>query len=539
MDDIAFLPTTGEFYRGGIWKRRDDEPKPDPTDPAASGDVDAVEKELEREAIGDDAVQDDSAENGESTDSIVNVESKQRMNTTLRSPGKEVTSPANIAEQNLKTRVARSQSFTSVASAPAIVATDLINVAGTSPSRDNTDWSAEAAARAIAQKARMTENPKLGTDTPSDISGSRPISPKSYSSLEEGMQEDRDKSSKDTETLPSTLKDQSTSAPSDSNKHIATPPIDSPNTPPREHVRRSSAFSIDRDAPLSSRVSQATEAAKEMLKTRFNSYLARRQQSKLEKQILNKDRDLLVNSTRPRTLLPSESAPNFVQKPEDDDVDSGPLPYENERPPIFSPSEISTQSPEYGPSAMTVPSTMASTRSPSTITETPTPNSPPKLPPRSSAVKRPLPPPPLPDRSAPRPIPRRPVPQHPPLAPNSDSGPQTPSSSLEHKESPIRRNQSVDDDDDDDDLLILHISSDEEDAESATSSAKEPENSPTDSSKGRRRALLEDEAVMESPSYGTSKSNRVSAANESAPQWHEKHISDRDMPELMEQGLMG
>lgn len=538
MDDIAFFQTTDEFYRGGIWKRRDDEPQPDPNDPAASGDVAAVEKEMEREAIGDEPVKEDSAGNSESADSTVNLEPTQRMKTTLISSANEPASPVNISEQKLKRRVSRSQSFTSVASAPAIVATDLINVAGTSPSRDNTDWSAEAAARAIAQRARITESPRLGTDTPSDFSGSRPISLKSDSSPEEVAHEDRGESSKDVETLPSLLKDHSASMTPDSNTNTATPPIDSQNTPPREHARRSSAFSMDRDTPLSSRVSQATEAAKEMLKTRFNTYLAKRQQSRLEKQILNKDRDLLVNSAKPRTQLPSESAPDFVQKPEDDDLDSGPLPYEDKKSPMFPPSEYSTLSHGYGPSAsMTIPSTMTNTRSPSIGTETPAPSSPPKLPPRSSVTKRPVPPPPLPARSAPRPIPRRPVPQPPTLPPRSDSGPQTPSSSLEGKDSPIRPNRSVDEDndDDDDDLMILHIPSDEEDAEST----EDNENSPIDSPKGRCRVLPEEEAVMEAQSLGTSKSHRPSAANELAPQWNEKHTSDRDMPELMEQGLMG
>ena len=47
MDDSAFCPTQGEFYRGGIWQRKDEESIPDPNDPAASGDVDAVEKQME------------------------------------------------------------------------------------------------------------------------------------------------------------------------------------------------------------------------------------------------------------------------------------------------------------------------------------------------------------------------------------------------------------------------------------------------------------------------------------------------------------
>ena len=50
----------------------------------------------------------------------------------------------------------------------------------------------------------------------------------------------------------------------------------------------------------------------------------------------------------------------------------------------------------------------------------------------------------------------------------------------------------------------------------------------------------EEEAVLEPSSYGSAKSRRPSVAKESnLPQWSEKQAQDTDMPEIMEQGLMG
>jgi hypothetical protein len=74
MDDIAFLPTNGEFYRGGIWQRKDDEPTEHPEDPATTGDVEAVEKENERFAKGEtpaptDTAKDTSAKDKDADDS--------------------------------------------------------------------------------------------------------------------------------------------------------------------------------------------------------------------------------------------------------------------------------------------------------------------------------------------------------------------------------------------------------------------------------------------------------------------------------------
>ena len=359
MDDTAFLPTQGAFYPGGIWERKGDEIK-DPKDPAARGDVNAVEKEMQEAAESDTVDKDESAENNESVDLVDKVEPNRPLKATLRSPAKETSIPSVASEQNLKNRVVRSQSFTSVSSAPAVVATEIVNVSGTSPFRDNTDWTAEAATRAIAQRTRVTDSPKLSTDSES---GSRPISLQSNSSLEDALQEDQEKNSKVPEIAPLSLLDRSASAP-------PSPTQDAPSAeqlPSLQPPKRSSTFSLDREAALSSRVSQATGAAREMLKTRLNTYLAKRQQSKLEKQILTKDRDLLVNSIKPRTRLPSGSSPNLVEKSEDEDIDSGPLPFENKMSPIFPPNEFSARSPGYGPSAMmTIPSTMANARPPST-----------------------------------------------------------------------------------------------------------------------------------------------------------------------------
>src|SRR5208282_2196966 len=205
MDDTAFLPTKGAFYPGGIWEREDDEIE-NPNDPAARGDVDAVQKEMQEATEGDNVDKEESAENSESVDSVDKLEPKRQLKATLRSPGKETSVPSEASEQNLKSRVVRSQSFTSVSSAPAVVATEIVNVTGTSPSRDNTDWAAEAAARAIAQRARVSDSPKLSTDSES---GSRPISLKSDSSLEDALQEDREKNSKDPEVASLSLPDRS------------------------------------------------------------------------------------------------------------------------------------------------------------------------------------------------------------------------------------------------------------------------------------------------------------------------------------------
>src|SRR5947207_933018 len=243
MDDSPFLPTAGALYPGGIWERKEDEIE-DPNDPAARGDVDAVEKEMEAAALGDSVDKDESAENSEPTDSIDKLKPKRRLKETLRSPAKETSVPSVPSEQNLKSRASRSQSFTSIASAPAIVATEIVNVAGTSPSRDNSDWAAEAAARAIAQRARVTDSPKLSTDSES---GSRPISLKSDSSLDDVLQEDREKSTKDPEIAPLSLADRSASAP-------PSPTHDTPSAerpPTLEPKRLISTFSLDREAALS------------------------------------------------------------------------------------------------------------------------------------------------------------------------------------------------------------------------------------------------------------------------------------------------
>jgi hypothetical protein len=89
--------------------------------------------------------------------------------------------------------------------------------------------------------------------------------------------------------------------------------------------------------------------------------------------------------------------------------------------------------------------------------------------------------------------------------------------------------------------MVLHIPSDDEDAlESAGSSIKEAGRSPTESQYDRRRVVQEEEAVLEPSSYGSGKSRRSSAAKDlTLPQWSEKPAQDTDMPEIMEQGLMG
>src|SRR5271163_2352441 len=115
MDDIAFLPTKGEFYRGGIWERTDESP---PTtlsdDPATSGDVEAVEKAMEESADGEvvPLPKEESAEQNEASDVVDPLEIKSpRLKSSLRSPNKETSLPKG--DQILKKRSSRSQSFTS------------------------------------------------------------------------------------------------------------------------------------------------------------------------------------------------------------------------------------------------------------------------------------------------------------------------------------------------------------------------------------------------------------------------------------------
>ena len=541
MDDIAFLPTNGEFYRGGIWERKDEKSVPESTDPASTGDVDAVQKQMEEEANGDIVSKDESAENSESADSINKLENKRRFKHTLRSPAKATAIPSTGSEQNLKSRVGRSQSFTSVASAPAVVGTDLVNVAGTSPTRDNADWAAEAAARAIAARARISDSPKLTADGGSDNSGSRPLSIKSASSIEGMSPVEGEKSAMDTEIPHLSLQDRSSSAPPDASPPEGTTlPRDVKASPQVDAAKRTPTFTYDKNAALSTRVTQATGAAREMLKTRLDSYLARRQQQKLEKQILTKERDLLVNSTKPRTRLPSDSGPNLVVKTVDDDIDSGPLPFENKKSPMFAPVEFGGQSPGYGPSAMmTIPSTMANSRPLASAPDV-SPSPAPELPSRpvASPAKRPVPPPPLPARSAPRPIPRRPVAAQPETVASTDSSAHTPDVPAEVYQGLENNN----DRNDEDDLMILHIPSDDEDGEDvdgAKSSAGGTDSSPAESPVARRKAAVEEPAVLAPSSYGSNMSRRASVADESAPQWTEKPPAERDMPEMMEQGLFG
>jgi hypothetical protein len=90
--------------------------------------------------------------------------------------------------------------------------------------------------------------------------------------------------------------------------------------------------------------------------------------------------------------------------------------------------------------------------------------------------------------------------------------------------------------------MILHIPSDEgEELASGSSSIKDTAPiSPSESLKRRKKVVPEDEAVLEPSSYGSSKSRRASLVNETAaPQWNEKKMSERDIPEIMEEGLMG
>jgi len=533
MDDIAFLPTTGSFYRGGIWERREDEPIKHPDDPAAVGDVDAVEKQMEAIAEGDtpgQASEDTkSEETNEGSDSVDNLQPKRRVRTTMQSPTRETASPSRLSDQNPKGRTGRSASFTSVSSAPAVVETDLINVTGTSPSRDNKDWAAEAAARVLAQKTRGQESPKANSEPTSELN-SRPLSLKSETSspdLTNGQP------AKDAEIPPLSLHDRSMSAPPTS------PPNESETPKSAEPIKRTSALSFNKDGPLSQRVSQATGAATEMFKTRLNTYLAKRQQSKLEKQLLAQDRDLLVNAPKPRTRLPSDSTPNFVTKPEDEDVDSGPLPFGDTKSPGFPPAEFA-RSPGYGPSAMMmIPSTMANARPPTESEVGGSPTPPPALPPRSQAVRRP---PPLPPRSAPRPIPRRPIPHAPShLSQTSDVVDLSSSASPEESKNEEQKPNGKKNFDEEEDLMILHIPSDEgEEVASSASSIKDvAQISLSESPKPRRKVDPEEEAVLEPSSYGSSKSRRASLAKETAQQWNEKKVSERNIPEIMEEGLMG
>ena len=142
----------------------------------------------------------------------------------------------------------------------------------------------------------------------------------------------------------------------------------------------------------------------------------------------------------------------------------------------------------------------------------------------------------VPPRSVPRPIPRRPVPQIPTQSEEIKS--QTTSNSPEEpKHSTLTEAK-----DDDDDLMILHIpSEDEEELESGASSVKETAGPIAESPPERRKVEQEEAAVLEPSSYGSgSRSRRASTSKELVlPKWSEKQTSDREMPELMEQGLMG
>lgn len=531
MDDTAFIPTTGEFYRGGIWQRKDEEEK-HPLDPALSGDVEGVEKEMEATAKGDSTPKEESPENSESADSVDQLEPRRRVKTTLRSPSKESTTPKVASEQNLRSRLGRSASFTSVSSAPAVVATDPVNVSGTSPSRDTVDWAAEAAARAIAQKARISDSPKLNADIPGDIVEPGPsLSDRLSSSADDPQLETVEKTSGELteESVHMTLENQSEPVLPTTDREVGTSPLR-----PASQASKPISPSPEKEALFSTRVSQATGAAKDMLKSRLNTYLAKRQQSKLQKQILTNDRDLLVNSIKPRTRLPSETSPKLDPKSEDDDLDSGPLPFENKKSPLFAPSEFTAlSSPVYGPSAMmTIPSTMANSRPSMPDRTTSASSPPPPLPARSPSTRKPLQPP-LPARSAPRAIPRRPVPPIP--QPSHDPASSAPTTASSPESTRDRSDSHVDDDD----LLILHIDEDEDrEQPSRASSVKDAE---LGSSPERKRVEREEEAVLEPSSYGSNRSRRPSMSKDPSMtnQWNEKQVSDREMPEMIAEGLMG
>ena len=92
-----------------------------------------------------------------------------------------------------------------------------------------------------------------------------------------------------------------------------------------------------------------------------------------------------------------------------------------------------------------------------------------------------------------------------------------------------------------DDLMILHIPSDEgEELASGSSSIKGMEVLPRES-KAKAKSVVGRRSGFRVIAVWEYKNRRASVANanESAPQWNEKHTSDRDMPEMMEQGLMG
>ena len=523
MDDTAFVSTIGEIFRGGIWQRREDHEE-QPSDPAAAGDVDAVEKEMEETAKGTETPREESAENSESADALEHLEPKRRMKTTLRSPTKEPTTPKMASEQNLRGRVGRSSSFTSVASAPAVVATHPVNVSGTSPSRDSIDWAAEAAARAIAQKARASDSPKLNADVPGDIIEAALSLTDKSSVSEEG-------------SIAETVHGEN---PMSLENH-SEPVLPRSETIVDNKLSRTLTpkFGPAEREALSTRVSQATGAAKDMLKSRLNTYLAKRQQSKLQKQILTNDRDRLVNSVKPRTRLPSESSTELEPKAEDDDIDSGPLPFESKRSPMFAPSEFNHHSsPSYGPSVMmTIPSTMANAR-PSPPSETPASTSsatPPPLPKRAPTDRKSVPPP-LPARSAPRAIPRRPVPPVPEPSQHDvePSLPSTATSPEDIRDAPNPQNGM-----DDDDLIVLHI--DEDDDMEQPSSSSSVKDSELGTSPERRKVEKEEEAVLEPSSYGSTRSRQPSLVKDpsTASQWNEKQERERDMPEMMAEGLMG
>ena len=532
MDDSAFCPTNGEFYRGGIWQRREEESVPDPNDPAGSGDVEGVEKQMENATENEPAAKEDSQEHSESPDLLEKLEPKRRFKTTLRSPAKPQPGlPAS--DPNLRGRVSRSSSFTSVASAPATVGADFVNVAGTSPSRDESRKVAEAAARAIVNRQRMNDSPKLDLESNNESGSSRPMSIHSASSLDD---EPSRLKKVDEPSVLSMVDERPGSAPPNT-QSLSSETVDvQAREVPQLPTRRSSSIASEKNAMFASRVSQATDAAKDMLKTRLNTYLAKRQQSKLQKQILTNDRDELVNSIKPRTRrLASEISTDLEQKNDNEDIDSGPLPFENKKSPLFAPSEFSAlSSPGYGPRAMmTIPSTMSNVRPSMCSSDRPTEaNLSPALPPRPASVEN-SGPPQLPPRSAPRPIPRRPLPEQPPPPQSAESS--TAASPEDHSRVPKPANN------EEDDLLILHIPSDDEDAlDSARSSVKEIGHSPTESQQERHRVVQEEEAVLEPSSYGSSKGRRPSVAKDlSLPQWSEKQTQDTDMPEIMEQGLMG
>jgi hypothetical protein len=532
MDDHAFLPTEGQFFRGGIWERQEEEVE-EPADSTVTGDVSAVDKEIEKEIekeleanLKDDIITtDQSGENSESADSPERLEPKPKMKNRARSPAMETVKPEARSEQNLRGRLGRSSSITSVSSAPAVVATDLINVVGTSPGRDNVDWAAEASARALAQRVRANEIPKLNANIPTDVvEPFPPVSHQPSRSLDDTSKV-TDEKSENMSGFETALGDGQSTPPD--------PAEDASSIKSTSRTFRTSSMFGEKDQLFSTRVSQATGVAKDMFKSRLSTYLAKRQQTKLQKQILSNDHDLLVNSIKPRTHLPTEIVTATIDsKPDVDDIDSGPLPFDNRRPAVYAPGEYSPTtlaSPGYGPSAMmTIPSTMANARPPSSSSSSAP--APPPFPPRTIS-KRPVPPPPLPPRSAPQPIPRRPVPLPPRQSETSLAT--TPDSPGEPKGEPDPRT-------DNDDLLLMQLSEDESDpGQSGESSSSQKEsNLELGCSPERRKARREEEAVLEPSSFGSNTRSSVKESN-IENQWNEKQVSDTEMPEMMAEGLMG